>query len=795
MTDDDNRMIEELTQREHDVLKLLVQAHSNREISEKLNVSVETIRTHTKRIYSKLNVSGRQEASFRAIQLGLVNDPTYTTTPTLTNLRTTYDTFIGRERELSDLSALFTNGGRFISIVGVGGMGKTRLAIEFAQQAYERYQHGIYIVKLESITDAESVILQIADSISLQLVGKESASQQILTYLQNKEMLLIIDNCEHLLNDLAFLTDMLQSSSHLHILATSRERLNLMQETVYALGGLSIPTENITVQEDQADAVQLLRRFAHRAQPDWQITDENRDAVYELCHLTQGMPLAIMLAASWIDVYSLSRIVEEVKQNVDFLAVDFRDMPDRHRSMRAVFDWTWQLLTDDERDVLMKFSVFSNGGLLDAVETITKATPHILKSLVSKALIHRDATGRYRMHPLQRQYSAEKLEILPTLTREIYNEHAKYYVMIAEDMMTNKLYGEQMKAELDNLYRTWHWLVDTQNMDLLWRGVNIYSIIAYQLGNVRETKALYVYAIEKLGAEQYPYLVGCLSYVCASLTNYISDHREVMTFLEQARHLLKDSPQNDIRIIYASYHGALTSRRFDRDNALKQLHSISDQLEMFDLTNDRMGQTILGYVYTHLTYMYADTFEDFTRAERYVQKAFDTIENLDHHYLIAFANQCACQIQIHYGKFERAQRYALVAEEAYARIAKSVDYSALNVYRGIVEKTLGNEEKARHYLHRALEVCREFDCRVGLIRVILTAIPWAIEQGYTEFGVSLLGFCMENAPYSRYKTTIQQFDEDLRLSVDETVYTQALQFGKMLLREDVIRDLTAWLED
>ena len=795
MSVDANGLVEKLTRREYEVLELMVKAHSNREISDLLNVSIETVRTHTKRIYAKLNVSGRQEASFKAIRLGLIEDPLDTDVSKQSNLHTTYDFFVGREADLSALAQLFARGERFVSIVGVGGMGKTRLAIEFARQSQTNYQHGIYMIELESVDDAPGVVLQIADSLSIHLSGQPSSDEQVLNFLQNKELLLIIDNCEHILDRLDFLTNMLQTSDKIHILATSRERLNLRREVVYALGGLSIPADDTLNQDHPPEVVQLLERFAKRAQPDWKITDDNRDVVYSLCRITQGMPLAIILAAGWLDVYPLARIVEEIQRNVDFLETDLRDVPDRHRSVRAVFDWTWRLLTDDERDVLMKFSVFRNGCTVDAVEAVTDANPHILKSLISKALIQRDTTGRYRIHPLLRQYSAEKLEASSNIAQQIYHAHATYFVSVAEDMMTNKRFGEHMKAELDNLYSAWHWLVDTQNIDLLWQCVNTYGFIAYQLGNLRETKALYLYALDKFDETAYPHLIGCLSYVCASLHTYVRDYDGAKDFLAQADNLLKDLPTDDLRTIYISYHGALATRCVSYEAALEKVHIIAGQLDKYNLTDDRVGQTMLGYVHSQIAYMYTNMWDDYVQAEISVQQALRSSKAIQHHFLIAYTHQQVGIIRMHQEIYEDAQRCFRISEQAYDKIVKTFDYAGMQYHAARVALALGQKEDARIYFRRALELYYEYGFTQGIINLILDGIPLIVNFQDIELAIELLGYCMENTGYPRQQSIINNLDSDLRLLVDKAVYTQALQLGRLYTYDTAVRHLMVWLED
>lgn len=800
MSVDANGLVEDLTKREREVLELMVQTHSNREISNLLNVSIETVRTHTKRIYAKLNVSGRQEASFRAIQLGLVDDPITPDIPSQTNLYATYDFFVGREDELSALADLFARGEQFVSVVGVGGMGKTRLAIEFAQHQQKYYPNGVYLIELESVQDRDGIILQIAESLFINLTGSKSPADQVCEYLANKHLLLIVDNCEHLVDELDFLVDILNCAMDIRIITTSRVRLNLSREVVYNLRGLSIPDDDSMKASGASDAIQLMLRFAQRTQLNWTVTDLNRHAVYELCRVTRGMPLAIMLAVGWLDTYPLERIVVEIQRNIDFLETDLRDMPDRHRSMRAVFDWTWKLLADIDRDVLMKFSVFSNGATLDATEKITGATPTILKSLISKALLQRDATGRYSIHPLLRQYSGDQLKTSSNISQEIYNAHADYYIATSEDIMTNKLYGEQVKAELDNLYTAWHWLVITKKIDSLWQCVNTYGFVAYQVGNLREIQKLYDHAIEELELIDNPQLLGTLCYVNASLLSYISMNDASDIMLKRGHDYLHQTLTQDhipLEIVYGLYHMALAIRRIDFMETLRHIYNIIDRLETDNLADNVVGQTMLAYAYSQIPTIY-NRMENIDKAEgeKRANQALVIARRINHRFLIAFSTQLLGQLAYYAGEIEIAMNHFRSSYEAYEGLLKNYDYILMLTYLGDCARQLGYDDDIRQFWYEALLLCRDHYHYFYAVRtLILSLIQYKIELGDLIDATQLIGFCAKHATIAKDRNIIKEHQHYLQNKLDDEQFQSVFLSGQALSYEIVIRDILIFLED
>ena len=295
--------------------------------------------------------------------------------------------------------------------------------------------------------------------------------QQLFDFLAGKDLLLLLDNFEHLLDGSALVTEILQAAPSVRILVTSRERLNLTGETVYNLRGMSLPTWESVEQAQQSDAARLLLQAARRMRPEFELTPDNLPHFIQICHLAEGMPLAILLAASWLDALTLPEIVAEIQKNVDFLETEMRDVPERQRSIRAVFESVWQRLEPAEQDVFARLSVFQGDCTREAAETICGATLRILHSLVSRSLLIHTRQGRYHLHQLLRQYAQMQLDEVQQAA--LRTAHMNYYMQLVYDQgqqfysASNQQVMRTLEDELDNIRAARRWAIQTRDHDAL----------------------------------------------------------------------------------------------------------------------------------------------------------------------------------------------------------------------------------------------------------------------------------------------------------------------------------------
>ena len=319
--------------------------------------------------------------------------------------------FVGRRVELAQIAHYLDRADcHLLTLIGVGGIGKTRLALQAAGQALGAFADGVYFVPLARISSPEFLVPAIMEAIDYPLSGKADPKRQLLNYLHQKEMLLVLDNFESLFSlpgdsdsgrDL--LLEMVKGASKLKLLVTSRERLNLQAEWLLTLQGLPYPPAETASGEETFEAVELFAQGAHRVRPDFALSAEWPEVV-RICRLLEGMPLGIELAAAWVSMMPCAEIARELSRGLDLLSTTLHDVPARHKSLEAVFDQSWQLLSEPERAVFKKLSVFQVGFDRRAAEQVAGASLPTLAALVNKSFLRVGSTGRYYMLEPLKQY-------------------------------------------------------------------------------------------------------------------------------------------------------------------------------------------------------------------------------------------------------------------------------------------------------------------------------------------------------------------------------------------------------
>lgn len=399
------------------------------------------------------------------------------TAPPSVQLPTPPTPLIGRERELAEVGRLLRDPQcRLLTLIGAGGIGKTRLAIHAAAEQQAAFSHGIYFVALAGTPTAALMAPTIAAAIGLSLFGAGDPQEQVLAYLRDKQLLLVVDNLEHLLSTpaldgvpgggLELIDGILQHTQGVKLLATSREQLNVNGEWVFDLQGL--PTPPPIAEQHIAEAnlaayssVALFLQTARRVLSGFTLASEEQAAVARLCRLVEGMPLAIELAATWVRTLSCGEIVTEIERNIDFLATQARGVPERHRSMTAVFDHSWRLLTSAEQRTLRRLAVFRGGFTREAAQAIAGASLPTLASLVSKSLVRHSAHGRYDLHELVRQYVTTQLAADEQEEGATHARHGEFYLGRLQQQCQPLRTAQQARVladfiiEADNIRAAW----------------------------------------------------------------------------------------------------------------------------------------------------------------------------------------------------------------------------------------------------------------------------------------------------------------------------------------------------
>jgi serine/threonine protein kinase len=370
------------------------------------------------------------------------------------NLPVQVSEFVGRENELVELEQLLQDpAARLVTILAPGGMGKTRLSLEVARTFLHQprgrslFEHGIYFVDLAPLASAENIVQTVAEAVKYPFQDDgRAARQQLLDFLSQKNVLLLTDNFEHVLAGRDLVQDILGSAPGVKFLATSRERLNLSAETLFVLSGMEFPAWETPADALGYSAVKLFMQSARRVRPDFRLDAGDLAAVARICRMVQGTPLGILLAASWLEALSPAEIAQEIARSLDFLESDLHDLPERQRSLRAVFEYSWNLLTEAEQAAFAQFSIFRGGFTREAVQQITGASLRTLTQMVNKSLLRRNnISGRYEVHELLRQFAQEKFNAAPDRD-QVDDAFARYYLGLLEQLTPRLKGGDQLEA-------------------------------------------------------------------------------------------------------------------------------------------------------------------------------------------------------------------------------------------------------------------------------------------------------------------------------------------------------------
>jgi predicted ATPase len=369
-------------------------------------------------------------------------------------LEVTSSRLIGRESELVMLGTLLKTN-RLLTLVGPGGIGKSRLASATAASVHSRFRDGHLVVSLGAISSPELVVPAIAAAMQFVFSGPQEPRLQLVDRLREQHVLLVLDGFEHLMGAAAIVAEMCDAAPHVSILVTSRERLNLRNESVFEVHGLKVGTQG------EAGASALFIDRASRSQPDFSPSVTDRKAIEEICTAVAGLPLGIEIAASLVRVMSCTEIVEELERDPGALVTPLRDIPDGHRSLRAVFERSWELLTDEERGVLMRLSVFHGPFDRTAATQVAGATLATLGALLDKSLLQREANGRFGLHAVVRQFAESKLRDEANRAAAAEEARGRYYCdwlrRRERDLRGARIYEtvEEMAEQAEDIRHGW----------------------------------------------------------------------------------------------------------------------------------------------------------------------------------------------------------------------------------------------------------------------------------------------------------------------------------------------------
>ncbi len=454
-------------------------------------------------------VTGEMNAAAENRDALIANDQSSAPTdhPPKQNLPAQPTSFIGREDDLDAIRKLLIEEAdcRLLTLIGPGGIGKTRLAIEAGAQLLDDYPDGVYLVSLVSVADVENIFTSIAEAMGFTLQGGDEPSTQLCHFFGTRKALLILDNFEHLLDGAIDLAGLLKAAPNVILLVTTREALGLQEEWLYPVVGMELPADTDELSTAQTTAsIKLFVERAKQVDAAFTITDETKPHLVRICQAVEGMPLGLELAASWLRALPCPEIADEIERNLDLLSTTVRNVPERHRSVRVIFEQTWNQLTKEERNVLSALSIFRGGCTRDAATKVVGTSLPLIMQLVDKSLLQRTAKGRYQMHELFRQYAFEHLHSSPEIQQQLLDEFSDYFTTYLHGCQTDLEGGRQQQAlqsivaDIDNIRLAWETAVNRGNLAALKRSAESLCIFTDMHGSYLDGITMFQHAIDAL---------------------------------------------------------------------------------------------------------------------------------------------------------------------------------------------------------------------------------------------------------------------------------------------------------
>ena len=847
---------EALTLRETEILGLYAAGFNNPEIAEKLFLAESTIKWYARQIFDKLCVKSRKAAVTKALSLGLLEAK-----EAYENLPAALTPLIGRMDELRSVErSLLDPGCRFLTICGPGGIGKTRLALQaatnLAAQRPREFRDGINFVRPEPISNPISAL---ADSLQLQsFQGSENTRSQLLVFLKRQHRLIVLDNFEIFVgtSDAAWLIELLTNAACVKLLVTSRIRLNLPGEQTYILDGLDVPdgdafTTGVSAVEQIASysSVQLFLQAARRTHPSFHLSEENVIPVRQIVRLLEGIPLGIELAAGWIGVLSPQEIQAEVEKSLDFLQSPLQGIPDRHKSLRAVFAASWRLLEEHGREAAKRLAVFQGGFDYQAAKDISGLSPQELMTLVNKSWIQLERSGRYRFYDTSRVF-VEEVARQEGIWEAVCEDHSRYFCEIAAVQGSQlRSFGhkealDRFRVDLDNMRAAWYWAVSRCRVALLEQAISGLCRYFYLYGRPGEGAELCAAAVEALTENSLEKADRLLAHLLIWQSMFTSDRDRIELLLVRAEKNLDrgfdrlDPSWKSVQAFLWHQKGELAVWRdrkkaqslFRKSLALYQelgqeqnvaelmnvlgwmswstgeLETARKWLEESLVINQRYGYAYFAAKNMNLLGAVERDLGNPLEGERLQRKSVEMFRSLESHRgladaLIIYPFTLMCS-----GKIEEAEQRAHESVAEYERMGYEGPYLAkpYSVLCSVLTNR-GHYRRARVAGQKGLNIARRYASQQDIghalhflgILDLLDGEHKLAEEHFSESLRSLAGLDHKRAAvplaYLAYLSSLQGDEEQAGKYITQAI-TETLKSGDVVLGEEVLEPTILYLE-
>ena len=660
------------------------------------------------------------------------DEPAHLAAPPAPNLPLQSTPFIGREEELTQIEHLLQEETdcRLLTIVGPGGMGKTRLALQVTENCLAAYPDGVYFVPLAPVSETTFLIPAILEALNLPSVSGNDPQTQLLDYLRSKQMLLLLDNFEHLLDGADLLSEIIAAAPQVQLLTTSRERLNLPEEWGFDLEGLQLLTPETATLDDLpgSDAANLFLQSAKRAKANFAPTAADMPHIIRICQAVGGMPLGLELAAPWIRLMSCQEIAQEIEANLDFLSTSMRQIPERHRSLRAVFDYSWQRLTPAEQTTFSKLSVFRGGCTREAAQAVAGASLQTLLQLVDKSLLRRTSTSRYEVHELLRQYGEAFLKQRQEYA-QTQQRHSRFFLSWLGKKTTDLKNHQQevalkaIASDIGNVHIAWQFAVTEQHVATLGEATICLLIFNEYQGRFKEGADAFRQAAEALltnsvhMAERSPeealskeqqIVLGQLRAAQGWFSTRLGLREQSQIQYQRGISLLRqaqpDAPRELATMLFFQGAAYYLWREFDQALfILEESHAIFKDLD------DQWGQGIVLAI-QGLTSQYQKFHPD-PNVKRLLLDAIALLKAIGERRIMTYALNDLGIMALWQGEFQPAKQYLLEVLQIRQEINDLVGIAYTHGALGLVAISTGNLNQAQQHFEQSLVIRRELGNR------------------------------------------------------------------------------------
>ncbi len=474
----------------------------------------------------------KTEALFERVRTHtLSSTPTSNHIKTINNLPLSHSIFVGREGEIDKLSEMIADPMiRLVNILGLGGIGKTRLVLEIASYQVGVFHHGVFLIALRNVESFDGFLSTIGEALRMKFSDQTAKNQQIIDYCRQKQMLLLLDNLDSLASNhqvRTLLSEIVEHCKQVMVLTTSRQKINIVEETVFRLDGLKYQDEEQPAEKEikQSDSCLLFKQRVQSSHQDFEITPENQDTIHKLCKLVEGHPLAIELVAGSVTGKIEQRIEETIEQGMGAFVSALANTQQHHKTLAAVFDLSWQRLTGQEQTDLSRLSVFKGGFEEKSVYEAFQIDAHSLTSLIDNSLLRVNLQGRYDLHEIVRQFSEQKCKQTGEWERVIA-VFSQYFFSFLQNQLACFREGDQtsclenIERELDNIYVAWDWFLNSNQFSVIadvievlyqffsirsrfLQGIEWLEILRSKIEGQPEYKMLYAMVLNRIGSLAY----------------------------------------------------------------------------------------------------------------------------------------------------------------------------------------------------------------------------------------------------------------------------------------------------